>query len=56
MIFRLGRHLGGNAMRLLVAALIVLSVLYYWDTEYNNGILVDGLASMGRSISHNMAH
>ena len=41
-------------MRVFVAALIVLSVLYYWDAEYNNGTLVDGLRSMGRSISHSM--
>jgi hypothetical protein len=43
-------------MRLIVAALIVLCVVYYWDTEYNNGVLVDGLRSMANSISHNMAH
>jgi hypothetical protein len=43
-------------MRLIVAALIVLSVLYYWDAEYNNGVLMDGLRSMGNSILHNMAH
>lgn len=43
-------------MRVFVVVLIVLSVLYYWDTEYNNGTLVDGLRSMGRSISHSMGH
>ncbi len=42
-------------MRLLVAALVVLAVLYYWDAEYNHGILADGLASMGRQIRHSMA-
>jgi hypothetical protein len=50
------RHLGGNAMRLFVTSLIVISVLYYWDAEYNNGTLADGLRSMGRSISHSMGH
>ena len=41
-------------MRLFVTSLIVISVLYFWDAEYNNGTLVDGLRSMGRSISHSM--
>jgi hypothetical protein len=48
------RHLGGNTMRLFVTSLIVISVLYYWDAAYNNGTLVDGLRSMGRSMSHSM--
>jgi hypothetical protein len=38
-------------MRSFVAALIVLAVLYFWDKEYNNGRLLDGLDSMRRSIS-----
>jgi hypothetical protein len=41
-------------MRIFVALLIVLSVLYFWDIEYNHGTLSDGLRSMGRSISHNI--
>jgi len=41
-------------MRSFVAALIVLAVLYFWDKEYNNGRLLDGLDSMRRSISHSM--
>lgn len=41
-------------MRLFVTSLIVISVLYYWDAAYNNGTLVDGLRSMGRSMSHSM--
>ena len=41
-------------MRAFVAALIVLSVLYYWDANYNNGKLLDGLQSMGRQIYHSM--
>ena len=39
-------------MRMFVASLIVLSVLYFWDKDYNNGRLLDGLDSMRRSISH----
>jgi hypothetical protein len=41
-------------MRFLVASLIVLAVLYFFDAEYNNGALTDGLLAMGRSISHGM--
>jgi hypothetical protein len=26
-------------MRILVALLVVLAVLYYWDASYNNGTL-----------------
>jgi hypothetical protein len=44
----------GNEMRMFVAFLIVLSVVYFWDVEYNNGTLSDGLRKMGRSMSHNM--
>jgi hypothetical protein len=43
-------------MRVFVASLIVVSVLYFWDKDYNNGKLLDGLDSMRRSISHNMFH
>jgi len=41
-------------MRIFVASLIVFSVLYLWDVEYNNGVLSDGLRSMGRAIAHSM--
>jgi hypothetical protein len=41
-------------MRVVVPALIVLSVLYFWDNNYNNGRLLDGLDSMRRSISHSV--
>jgi hypothetical protein len=39
-------------MRIFVASLIVLAVLYFWDKDYNNSKLLDGLDSMGRAISH----
>jgi hypothetical protein len=39
-----------------VALLIALSVLYFWDVEYNHGTLSDGLRSMGRSISRNIGY
>jgi hypothetical protein len=41
-------------MRHFVPALIVVAVLYFWDKDYNNGRLLDGLDSMRRSISHNL--
>ena len=44
----------GSEMRVFVASLIVLLVLYFWDRDYNNGNLVDGLDSMRRAISHSM--
>jgi hypothetical protein len=43
-------------MRVFIASLIVLSVLYFWDKEYNNGRLLDGLDGMRRAISHSMFH
>jgi hypothetical protein len=43
-------------MRVFVASLIVVSVLYFWDKDYNNAKLLDGLDSMRRSVSHNMFH
>ena len=43
-------------MRFLVASLIVLAAVYFWDKDYNNGRLLDGLDSMRRSISHSMLH
>jgi hypothetical protein len=39
-------------MRLFVAALIVTTILYYWNQSYNNGSLFDGLDSMRRSMTH----
>ena len=43
-------------MRVFLASLVVLSVLYFWDKEYNSGRLWDGLDSMGRAIAHSMFH
>jgi hypothetical protein len=42
-------------MRVFLSAMIVVAVLYFWDSLYNNGILVDGLDRMGQSISHHMS-
>jgi hypothetical protein len=47
---------GGNAMRFFVASLIVVAALYFWDKDYNNGRLFEGLDSMRRSVSHSMFH
>jgi len=41
-------------MRFFVAFLITLSVLYFWDDEYNRGKLFDGLRNMGRDMSRSM--
>jgi hypothetical protein len=41
-------------MRIFVAFLIILAVLYFWDVEYNHGTLSDGLLAMGRSILHSV--
>jgi hypothetical protein len=43
-------------MRAFVASLIALSVLYFWDKDYNGGQLLDGLQSMIGAISHSMFH
>jgi hypothetical protein len=43
-------------MRTFVASLIVLSVLYFWDKDYNNGKLLNGLSGMRRDIAHSMFH
>jgi hypothetical protein len=42
-------------MRIFTAFLIFIAVTYFWDAEYNNGRLTDGVRSMGRSILHNVA-
>jgi hypothetical protein len=41
-------------MRVFLSAMIVAAALYFWDSVYNNGRLVDGLDRMGQSISHHM--
>jgi hypothetical protein len=41
-------------MRNLIASLVVLSVLYFWDKNYNNGRFLDGLDGMRRAIAHSM--
>ena len=41
-------------MRAILAALIVFLALYFWDKEYNDGKVLDGLRSMGRAISHSV--
>jgi hypothetical protein len=43
-------------MRILVALLVVLAVLYYWDVNYNHGALSDGVVRMERSMFHSMGH
>jgi hypothetical protein len=37
-------------MRIFVALLVALSVVYFWDVEYNHSTVSDGLINMGRSI------
>jgi hypothetical protein len=43
-------------MRIFVALLVVLAVLYFWDANYNNGTLSDGVIRMERSMLHHMGH
>jgi hypothetical protein len=43
-------------MRILVALLVVLAVVYYWDANYNNGKLLDGSVRMEQSMLHHMGH
>ena len=38
-------------MRALMASLIALAILYFWDKDDNDGRLLDGLDRMRRSIS-----
>jgi hypothetical protein len=40
-------------MRMLVAFLIALGAIYFWDAHYNNGIVMEGAKSMLRDIEHN---
>jgi hypothetical protein len=39
-------------MRMFVAFLIVLGVLYIWDINFNHGVLTAGATSMLRDIEH----
>jgi hypothetical protein len=41
-------------MRFFLATLIALTVIYFFDAEYNQGKLFDGLQSMGGSMLHSM--
>jgi hypothetical protein len=41
-----------SEMRFFVSAIIVLAVLYFWDAEYNHGIISDGVISLERSLIH----
>lgn len=40
-------------MRMLVAFLIAIGAIYFWDAHYNNGIVTEGAKSMLRDIEHN---
>ena len=42
-------------MRIFIAFLIFIVVTYFWEAEYNNGRLADGVRSMGRSMLHSIA-
>jgi hypothetical protein len=43
-------------MRILVALFAVLAVVYFWDANYNNGMLLDGASRMEQSMLHHMGH
>ncbi len=40
-------------MRMLVAFLVALGAIYFWDASYNNGIVMDGTRNMLRDIQRN---
>jgi len=53
----LPREKGAAPLDLVIAVmafLAALAVTYFWDAQYNNGRLTDGLVSMGQSMSHSM--
>jgi hypothetical protein len=39
-------------MRIFVALLIALAILYFWDVNYNNGTLSDGVIRLTGSMLH----
>jgi hypothetical protein len=41
-------------MRIFLAILAALAVIYFCDAEYNQGKLFDGIQSMGRAMSRSM--
>ena len=41
-------------MKMFMAFLVAIAIAYFWDAQYNNGRLADGLVSMGQSMSHSM--
>ena len=43
-------------MRIFVGLLIALAAFYFWDVQYNQGKLSDGLIRMGQSMLHGMGH
>ena len=43
-------------MRLFLASLIVLTILYIWDKEYNRSRLLYALDSIRLNISQSMFH
>jgi hypothetical protein len=43
-------------MRIFVALLVVLAVLYFWDVNYNQGTLTDGVIRMERSMFQSLGH
>jgi hypothetical protein len=43
-------------MRVFIAASVAITVLYFWDKDYNNGQLLVGLENLWRDISRSMFH
>ena len=41
-------------MKMFMAFLVAIAIAYFWDAQYNNGRLADGLVSMGQSMSRSM--
>ena len=43
-------------MQIFVALLAALAAFYFWDVQYNQGKLSDGLTHMRQSMLHGMGH
>jgi hypothetical protein len=37
-------------MRALIAGIVAVGILYFWDTEFNNGKLTGGLVRLSNAV------
>ncbi len=43
-------------MRMLVVFLFIVAAVYFWDLNYDNGALFDGVRNMWASIAHGFGY